>query len=346
MDSYIPTRTVLHLLEQAGKAGCDVAALLGNLDLTLEWLSQQESISAARYGELYQAIIQATENEWFGIFVGGSVPLGSFRMMCLTMLHCQTLEQAVRRAGEFAEICRGMKVKYTMSPEGDMVHFRMMPVSFISSDEFAALLEEADPSHILTSIITWLKFAEWLVNKTIPITEIRLCYPRSRMGEPMVAINSDTVKFDCDHNGFSIEASNLSLPIVQDQESMLAMLRTAPYHLVTEDMMKLRFSDRVRNILKRDVSKAMPSAELLASQLHMSATTLRRQLAKESTSYQRLKDECRMEAAFHFLSCTDFHNNDIAEKLGFDDPSAFFRSFKKWTGQTPGEYRATALCKL
>ena len=25
--------------------------------------------------------------------------------------------------------------------------------------------------------------------------------------------------------------------------------------------------------------------------------------------------------------------------MGFDEPSAFFRSFKRWTGMTPGEYR-------
>jgi AraC-like DNA-binding protein len=31
--------------------------------------------------------------------------------------------------------------------------------------------------------------------------------------------------------------------------------------------------------------------------------------------------------------------NDIASLMGFDEPSAFFRSFKKWTGMTPGEYR-------
>ncbi|MNV65291.1 DNA-binding transcriptional regulator ChbR [compost metagenome] len=31
---------------------------------------------------------------------------------------------------------------------------------------------------------------------------------------------------------------------------------------------------------------------------------------------------------------------EIAEQAGFQEPSAFHRAFKKWTGQSPGSYRA------
>ena len=63
----------------------------------------------------------------------------------------------------------------------------------------------------------------------------------------------------------------------------------------------------------------------------------------EQTSFQALKDEVRLEAAIHYLSCLDFSNAMVAEKLGFDEPSAFFRAFKKWTGETPGHYRTRFL---
>ena len=72
----------------------------------------------------------------------------------------------------------------------------------------------------------------------------------------------------------------------------------------------------------------------------MSAPTLRRRLKREGTTFQQLKDQCRREAAQEYLARADLSINAVASQLGFTDPSAFHRSFKKWTGQTPGEYRA------
>ena len=71
----------------------------------------------------------------------------------------------------------------------------------------------------------------------------------------------------------------------------------------------------------------------------MSARTLRRRLEKEGTSYQRIKDNARRDAAITLLSRTRLPVAEIAVRVGFSDPSAFHRSFKKWTGLAPGEYR-------
>jgi AraC-like DNA-binding protein len=71
----------------------------------------------------------------------------------------------------------------------------------------------------------------------------------------------------------------------------------------------------------------------------MSESSLRRRLQKETTSYQALKDEVRCGIAIDRLLHDDAKVADLAEYLGFTEPSSFVRSFKGWTGQSPKAYK-------
>ena len=339
-DSTIPTEYAIRLLEQAEASGCDRNQILQLAQVDWADLSKWKEVSGKTYGLLYQAVMRVAADEWFGMFTGGKVPLGSFRLMCLTLMSCTNLKQAINRAGEFSEICRGMRVRFRVESTESQAIVAMARVHSISGEDFDHLIDQADPSNILTSIITWHKFTDWLTGKTIPLKSIQLTYDKHKSFAPLAFVEDQNIEYNSDRNGFTFALECLDYPVVQDNDSLSLFLRTAPYHIVTQDPLKLSFGEKVRNVLKRDVSGAMPSAEQLASQLNMSVTTLRRQLSKDNVSYQKLKDDCRMEAAIYYLSCLELSNSDIAEKLGFDEPSAFFRSFKKWTGQTPGEYRS------
>jgi AraC-like DNA-binding protein len=98
-------------------------------------------------------------------------------------------------------------------------------------------------------------------------------------------------------------------------------------------------SSQLRRLLSRDSSR-WPDLEAVAAHLHISPQTLRRHLREEGSSFQELKDQLRRDIAIYHLSRADLSLQQIAEQLGFSEPSAFHRAFKKWTGLTPGAYRA------
>ena len=79
--------------------------------------------------------------------------------------------------------------------------------------------------------------------------------------------------------------------------------------------------------------------EQMANNLHMSESSLRRRLLKEETSYQKIKDKVRCEIALEHLARDETRINDLAELLGFTEPSSFVRSFRGWMGVTPKAYR-------
>lgn len=337
----VPAHYAQRLIDQAQTAGCDIDALFEALGLSPEALAEAKEVSALKYGEIYQLVMRHTQDEWFGIFAEGKVPLGAFRLMCLTLLSCGNLKQAIIRGGEFAEICRGLMVRYMLSVEGDRATLTLHPSRSLPRDEFDKKVQAATPDALVSSLIMWHRLSEWLIGMEIPLDGMHVSYTKAQESTLFEFPKIAFIEYAAAQNSITYDAKYLTYPIVQNQNTLMAFLRIAPYHLITEDPAHISTADKVRNILKRDVSGSMPSAEAVASQLNMSVTTLRRQLQRDDTSYQRLKDECRMEAAFHYLGCFDLSNNDVAEMLGFDEPSAFFRSFKKWTGQTPGEYRAT-----
>ena len=339
-DTYVPIAYLEKLLYQAAAAGCRLADIFTELGLDRANVLNKKDVSSRTYGDIYRLVIHATQNEWFGMFsAGGIVPLGSFRMMGLTLMQCNDLEQAIHRAGDFSNICRGMNACYFLQRNDSLATLTLAPTRAINQTTFAQSLQQSDADAVLTSLLTWHRFSEWLIDKEIPLIEIKLSFPKSSLCTPLAYGKLDNVLFDQSDNTMSYHASYLDHPIVQNQDGLYAFLRSAPYHLVTQDPAHISPADKVRSIINRDVSRSMPSADDVAAQLNMSLTTMRRQLQKEETSFQKLKDECRMQAALHYLNYAELSNNDIAEKLGFDEPSAFFRSFKKWTGSTPGEYR-------
>jgi AraC-like DNA-binding protein len=95
---------------------------------------------------------------------------------------------------------------------------------------------------------------------------------------------------------------------------------------------------RVRGLFGADKG-ALPSIEDIAQALHVSARTLKRQLAAEGTSFSLLVDEERRERAMFLLGSPALSLKDIADRLGYANLANFTRAFQRWTGQAPGEYR-------
>jgi AraC-like DNA-binding protein len=87
----------------------------------------------------------------------------------------------------------------------------------------------------------------------------------------------------------------------------------------------------------------MLSLEEVSKSLGVTPQTLRRRLQDEGQGYQAIKDDLRRDAAIEYLSRPDLTLIEIANMVGFSEPSTFHRAFKKWTGVAPGEYRNTRL---
>lgn len=99
--------------------------------------------------------------------------------------------------------------------------------------------------------------------------------------------------------------------------------------------------DRVRTVLSSRLGRGVPSIQDLAKQLALAPRTLQRRLAAEGVSYQQVVDIERRVSAERLLTDASLAIGEIGYLLGFSEPSAFHRAFKRWNQMTPQEYRSS-----
>jgi AraC-like DNA-binding protein len=92
---------------------------------------------------------------------------------------------------------------------------------------------------------------------------------------------------------------------------------------------------RVEALLIPDLHKGDPSIERIAEHMGLSRQTLYRKLKAEGATFEKLLDELRHKMALHYLNGRKVSVNETAYLVGFSEPSAFSRAFRRWTGTSP-----------
>ncbi len=336
------------MLRVAEAQGYNSAELLQSLRLPIDPLAPgadlDSMIDSRYYSQLYRRVMSLLQDESFGLGLRQRTPAGSFRMLSLFIIHCETLEQALNRASEFIVFCRTLSDMPTAAakPVQRLGDGRAL-YRFPTQDELAENAAGVNPLYTVAhTMAIWRRFCQWLIGKPMELLDVYLQgesngdegYFRELFGREPV--------FGCEENAFVLAENLLDCPLTHTEESLRKFLRNAPYHLlVSPEEDDTSLLAQMKRMVGSDLSQEFPSVVAMAEYLNMSVRTLRRRLKDLDTTYQEFKDELRKEHAIRWLNQPELKVNAVSALLGFDEPSAFHRSFKKWTGMTPGEYRAS-----
>jgi AraC-like DNA-binding protein len=342
----VPLKYIRTLVRVAEEQGYDVSRMAARLELPASMFSRQadplQEIPAEYYNRVYGFVMSMLQDESLGISMKQPTPSGSFRMMSLYLIHCSNLEQAFIRAHEFQSFCRQLAgAAPVMHPPLQHLQGDRVLHIFPDSGEFAAQNSDLAWYSIAHTMAVWRRFCSWLIGSHIDLYEVHIQLPEPAEPSYLKRIFDCQMLFGQECNGLVFDQKYLAAPLVQNEESLRQFLRNAPYHLLANSEVD---SDegilaQMRRVVGNDLSREFPSVVDMADSLHVSVRTLRRRLKEVGTTYQEFKDLTRCEAASRLLSRPELRVNAVAALLGFDEPSAFHRSFKKWTGATPGEYR-------
>jgi AraC-like DNA-binding protein len=171
-------------------------------------------------------------------------------------------------------------------------------------------------------------------------TRAWFAHPRPRELGPLVeALGTDAIEFDRERNGMALPKSVLDAPLSTHDPALLELLDHQAEEALKLRASPSRFLGQVRQQIRDALADGVPSLEVAARTLGMSARTLQRRLADENSSYLDLVDEVRQELGRRWVTEGARPLGEVAFLLGYSELSAFLRAFKRWTGVSASEYR-------
>ncbi|MER7350226.1 AraC family transcriptional regulator [Streptomyces aurantiacus] len=328
------TITVHHVravLRGAERGGIDTVPLLQAAQIPPLLLGDDRArITAAQFARLFRQLYRATDDEFLGLGSSPSRP-GTFAMMCYAALGCRDLGAAMERGVTFYGLFPG-------GPDLALTHTDDGVVFTVRND--------LDQDFFLAEclVIIWHRLCSWLIGRRITLRWADFGHPPPPHKDEYELLFGCPVRFGAERTGAGLDPHWLRAPLVRDEDALAAMLRRAPFDLLSRREYGTTVAEQVRRALAVALrsSPRLPSLGEIAARLAMSPATLRRRLAQESTSYQRLKDAVRRDAAIAGLAEGREPIAQLAARLGFSEDTAFHRAFRRWTGTTPGAYRAEA----
>ncbi len=310
--------------------GLDAETLLRQAGISPELLgSPQARVSSTHYGQLWHGISQTLDDEFFGMD-SHRMKAGSFTLLCHSLIHADTLERALRRAMRFLRV--------VLDDLAGELHCDGSVARIVLKD----VRGEEQPKRAFaygTYLLMLHGLACWLVGRRIPVLRADFRCPEPAFSDEWRILFAQELGFDQPHSGISFPIDYLAMPNIQNERTMKEFLRSAPANFLVKYKNSTSLSAKIRRRLREMPPSAWPDFATLAQQFHASAATLRRRLDDEGQSYRSILDDLRRDLAITLLSDTQQGITEIAAALGFAEPSAFHRAFKKWTGARPGEYR-------
>lgn len=318
--------TVLDAAQRLGVARADVLAAAGIAPQELE----RERWPIDHITRLWHAAVRCTQDPSFGLQAGAVVGPGSFNVVSYILQSAPTLREAIGSVQQFQRlISDGGRFQLIAGESASWVvyHPRQGVLAF-------------SPHQLEAVLAAVVSFCRWVTGTAA--TPLRAQFSHAAVG-PLTGYRNALlcpVEFEQAFSGLLLANELLDRPLPQADAQLASVHRQYAQARLAALSASGGFVDPLRQWIATQLAGSVPTRDQAALALGMTPRTLARRLQLEGLHFSALVDEARRQRACEAVGQTQRGFADIAQSLGFAEASVFHRAFKRWTGLTPGQWRA------
>ena len=278
---------------------------------------------------LWRAAAQLTGDPGFGLKAGALVGPASFNVVSYLLQSAPTLRESIAVVQKYQRL---------ISDGGRLQMIAGTQSSWLVYHPRQGLLPFS-PQQIEAVLAAMVAFARWVSGSALQPQKVQ--FSQSPIGPPggYHAVFRCPVEFDQAFSGVLLDNAWLDAPLpqadaqlarVHQQYAATRLAALSPPETLAQDL---------RRWIDTQLHSRVPSRASAAQALGLSPRTLARRMQRQQLDFSSLLDQARRDAALHAVANTRQALTDIGQSLGFAEPSTFWRAFKRWTGQTPAQWR-------
>lgn len=328
---------VLQYLRFAQAQGLTLADILAEQNLPASLLEDDNArISGEQFQQLIAYLLEQLNNPILGLLSGDYVQPSSYSVLGYITMSCTTLGEAIARIAPFEKLVGDMGTTQLYAQPNEMhIHWQCRYPD--------AKVREQMVDNVFSS---WINYAYWLGNtkEHHPIrVELERSAPTAHLLGEYTQRWQCPVLFEQPINKIVISPTLLAIPLQQGNSNLRRTLEQhAKQKLAELEQQKDNTAD-LAQLCRQYIAEHLENGQVLSQEelvgkVKLSKRTLQRKLAEQQTSYKILMDNERSRIAQKLLQ-EGKDTSQVAEWLGFSELSSFHRSFKRWTGQTPGQFQ-------
>ena len=306
------------------------ACKLAGLDYTALLKEANTPITPAQIESLWKNLAHVSSDPLFGLHFGESMQLAALGIVGQIVQTSQTVGEALSNAGALVGLLTDLfhiqveqgPVRFTIHMVADSQKCEALPFTYRHMADYLMvfMVHELD-GLLLHKIRPHGVGFPYAVQAPYEYERVFRCPVRQRQ-------DGFTIELDNHYLDQTIISANYEL-----QQQLLQQVSVLQHHATGGPL-----QTKIFNYLLTNSYLYSLSLEAVAANFNLTPRTLQRKLKEEGVNFLQIVEAVRQKLAVQYLTSGHYSIKDVTYTLGYNEPSAFIRAFKKWTGHTPTAY--------